>query len=562
MLNLAFRSLVVLGILWGMVFAIGVMALHASGLEGPAALTLGVAFAVAIGLGQYLISPYIVQWVYKINWLPMDAVDAKMAEAVREVCRQRRMREPRFGIIEDGNPNAFTFGHHPNNARIVVTRGLVDLCDPEEREAVVMHEMGHIVHWDFVVMTIAATVPLVLYMIYRFALMSGRGRDRGGGAIVLVGLAAFVFYIISQYVVLFLSRVREYYADHFSAATMRNPNALSTALVKIAYGLARAPKEAAAEGNEERVSAQAIAVSGGLKSMGIFDPGFGASLALAAAGSFARADQACDDACTVRAMRWDIWNPWALVCEISSSHPLPAKRIRALGRLCGQYGLRPAYDIPERAPESYWDEFLTDVLAAYLPLIGLLAGIGVAFGLGIVGGLDSGEANMLLAPLGAVLSGLALGMFFRVLYAYPRRGFPERKVVDLVGEVKVSKVRSLPATLTGNIIGRGIPGLYWSEDLVMQDDTGFMVCDYRQPLRILEVLFGLFRAESFIGKSVIATGWYRRFPRPYLELWQVRLPNGEVHTCHNWALAFYGTLLFSLVGIGLLMFGLILQTGA
>ncbi len=261
-------------------------------------------------------------------------------------------------------------------------------------------------------------------------------------------------------------------------------------------------------------------------------------------------------------MRWDVWNPWALVCEISSSHPLPAKRIRALGTLAEQMGQRPLYEVPSKAPEGYWDEFLMDLLAQYLPFFGLLAGIAVSFGLGIVKGFDTGEGNLLLAPLSAIVTGWALGAFLRVLYKYPTKGFPARKVTHLVGEVKVSQIRSLPATLEGTVIGRGIPGLYWSEDLVIQDDTGFMVMDYRQPLRIFEFLFGLFRAESFEGQKVTASGWYRRYPRPFLELWQVKLPNGQTHTCHNWALSFYGSLLATLVGLGLLCLGLILQMGA
>ncbi len=105
---------------------------------------------------------------------------------------------------------------------------------------------------------------------------------------------------------------------------------------------------------------------------------------------------------------------------------------------------------------------------------------------------------------------------------------------------------------------RGIPGLYWSEDLVLQDDSGFMVLDYRQPLGILEFLFGLFRAQSFVGQQVTATGWYRRFPRPYLELWQVGLPDGTTHTCHNWALTFYGSLLLTFIGLLVTLSGLII----
>jgi Zn-dependent protease with chaperone function len=565
MLNLAFRSVMVLGILWGMVFAVGVAALYATGMEGPGALAAGITFTLVIAALQFALSPYIIQWIYKVRWVPASSVDPAMAEAIGEACRHHRLREPRFGVIEDGNPNAFTFGHWPGDARMVVTRGLIDMCDAEERKAVVLHEMGHIVHWDFVVMTVAAVVPMILYIIYRFGIRAGRGSKRDGGAVVLVAITAYVCYIISQYVVLFLSRVREYYADRYSATVLRNPNALSTALVKIAYGLAKAakaPDEVDEKGRKKEPSMRSLALNGGLRSMGIFDPGQGASMALAAASGYSEASHTFDAATTVKAMRWDLWNPWALVCELSSSHPLPAKRIRALADLSHRQGQTPALELPDKAPEGYWDEFAQDVLAQYLPLWGLLAGVGTAFGLGIVRGFDSGEVGLLLAPIGAIVAGWALGAFLRVLYAYPKERFPERKVDDLVGEVKVSQIRSRPATLRGRIIGRGIPGLYWSEDLVIQDGTGFMVMDYRQPVRILETLFGLFRADGFVGQDVEVRGWYRRFPRPYLELWQVRLPDGTVNTCHNWGMAFYGSLLFLALGLAATVFGLILQMGA
>ena len=560
MANLAFRSIAVLGILWGMVFGVAVVGLYLSDFGGPAAFGIGAAIAVVIAVLQYVISPFIIQWIYKIKWTTMDAVDPELASAVREECHKRAMKEPRFGIIEDGNPNAFTFGHYPGNARVVVTRGLVDLCDSQERKAVALHELGHIVHWDFVVMTIAATVPLILYMAYRFLLYGGRGRRNGGGAAMLVGIAALVFYWISQYIVLFLSRVREYYADQFAAQASNNPNAMANALVKIGYGLAKAQDAAAEEeeGGKRRATAQSMAASGGLKAMGIFDPAFGASMALAAAGTSSRIGEGHDAETTQKAMRWDIWNPWALVCELSSSHPLPAKRIRALDKMAERAGQKPVYALPDKPPESYWDEFFTDVLINYLPLLGLLVGAGVAVGLSMS---LSGGGAALMAPIGAVVTGVALGSFLRVRFMYPKRHFPDNEISNLVGEVKVSKIRSIPATLRGKVIGRGIPGLYWSEDLVVQDESGFMVMDYRQPIGLLTFLFGLFRAESFVGQQVVATGWYRRFPRPYLELWQVRLPNGDVHTCHNWAVAHFGSLIFTVIGIGLFLLGLIGQMG-
>lgn len=78
---------------------------------------------------------------------------------------------------------------------------------------------------------------------------------------------------------------------------------------------------------------------------------------------------------------------------------------------------------------------------------------------------------------------LRLFALVRATRSYPQGRFPERSVASLVTEMKVSGVRSAPCTLKGKIIGRGVPGLFWSEDLVIQDDTGFVVLDYRPHTR-------------------------------------------------------------------------------
>jgi heat shock protein HtpX len=544
-LNLAFRSFVVLGILFGLLFAVLVGALYAADLPTATALPLALGLAIGMSALQFAISPVILQWILKINWVAPEMVSPRLASRLREMCLEQRLPVPRFGIIEDGNPNAFCFGHWPSDARLVLTRGLVEMCDEDETAAVIGHELGHIAHWDFVVMTVAATVPLVLYVIYRFGFRV-RGRGKAGDAAFLVAAGAFIAYIISEYVVLFLSRVREYYADQFSATVTRNPNALASALVKIAYGLARTQPAVA----DKKQAQASLVAAGGAKMMGIFDPKYCSSMALAAAGGYQASTQSYDRQTTLNAMRWDLWNPWAMIAELSSSHPLPAKRLRHLDGLATTMGQRPAYDLPDRQPESYWDEFATDLFVNYLPVLGLLLGGGGALA---VAGVKE-ESWWLVGA--AALAGWALCNLIRLGFAYPKGSFPSSQVSDLVGEVKVSQIRCKPATLRGKVIGRGIPGLYWSDDLVVHDGSGFMTFDYRQPLTILEFLFGLFRAESFVGQDVVARGWYRRYPVPYFELWKVQLPDGTTHTCHNWAAKFWGTMLALVVAAFGVLFGI------
>ncbi len=534
MARLALHSFLTLGLLFGLAFAVMVALMFVLG----APLSLAVAGAIILSALHYLVAPYLIQWFHNIEWMAPEAVDPGIASLIRSVCHQRRISEPRFGLIRDGNPNAFTFGHYPGNARVVVTTGLLEVCNDEERRAVVAHEMGHIVHWDFVVMTIAATVPLVLYMIYRFGIRAGSGRRKGGAVVLLVALGAFIAYVISEYIVLLLSRVREYYADEFSAETVHDPNALATGLVKIAYGLARSrPPE---EKEEQLVPATAS-----LKPFGIFDATFGKSMAVATAGAYGLAgDDVATSERAVNAMRWDLWNPWAFFMELRSTHPLPAKRIRALARIAERMGQPPAYRVPERPPESYWDEFGVDLLVNALPPIGLL--------MGIAGGIGLGFAQaMPVTGVAIIVMGLGVGMLVKLALTYPRGRFEERRVADLVGEVKVSAIRPIPARLEGQVIGRGIPGLYWGDDLVLQDESGFILLQYRQPIGFLEFLFGLFRAEGFIGQRITVEGWYRRAPVPYLELWKAYLPNGDTHTSHNWGVAL--ALAIFLSGGGLLV---------
>ncbi|MFO0172290.1 MAG: M48 family metalloprotease, partial [Aphanizomenon sp.] len=127
----------------------------------------------------------------------------------------------------------------PNSARLVVSQGLFTYLDDDEVATVYAHELGHIVHWDFAVMTVASTLVQICYLIYstvrRFT--SGGNDNKIKDALKTAGFVAYIFYIIGTYLLLYLSRTREYFADHFAAETTGNPNGLSRALVKIAYGI-------------------------------------------------------------------------------------------------------------------------------------------------------------------------------------------------------------------------------------------------------------------------------------------------------------------------------------
>jgi heat shock protein HtpX len=528
MINLFLRSALVLALLFGLLFAIGMAVVVYVDLPASTA----VIFALLVLLLQYLLGPAILQIIYKIEWREAESFDPQLAAFITRVTTERNIPKPRFGVIRDGNPNAFTFGHYPGNARLVVTTGLLDLLNPEERQSVVAHELGHIAHWDFVVMTMAAAVPLLLYVIYITTRSGGKRKSKAGDYAALIGIISYFAYIVSQYIVLLLSRVREYYADQFAGEQTRNPDALSSALVKIAYGLARAP-----QGEDKKDDARMVAG----RAFGIFDPKVAQTLALTSAGSGAVSTASMESA-----MKWDLWNPWAGLFELSSSHPLPAKRIRALERQSKAYNQVPRFSFRAEQPESFWDEFLVDVVINSLPLLAFLVGLGIIFVQGLVFGIS-------FDLLGVLVLIVSAAWWLKRRFSYRHTFDDQREINSLIGEVKVSRIRSIPCTIRGKIIGRGVPGLFYSEDLVLQDDTGFIILDYRQPIRLLEFIFGWVKAEKLIGLRGEAVGWYRRAPKPYFEMRHLTLENGERVTSYVYPVTQFFVYVGILIGVLLIL---------
>lgn len=534
-MSLASRSALVLSLLFGLVFAIGAAVLWTTG----APVWIALVFALAITGLQYAIGPLIIQWIFRIEWCAPEAVAPGFAAWLTETCAARGIPVPRVGVIPDGRPNAFTFGHTPGNARLVVTRGLVDVLSEEELHAVAAHELGHIRNWDFVVMTVASAVPLMLYMLYTFT----RKRDsRDSGYVWIVGIAAYVAYIASQYIVLILSRVREYFADDFSAQTTRDPNALASALVTIAYGLARTPittpepdAETGKRKGKGKRAAKPMDWAGAAAPLGVSNSRMAMPFAAAtcdAEGNFSLENMQ-------RAMRWELVNPWARLYEIGSTHPLAARRISALERCCTRLGQPCRYPVTSAGGAPYTGSFPRELLMTALPYLGIAAGVAAAASSVMQGALQS---------LGwiAILGGA--GWLARLAFEYPS-GARQASIVSLLGEVDVSHIRSIPVEVRGRIVGRGVPGLFFSEDLVLQDDEGFVTIDYRQPFGLWEFLFAAFRADRFIGKSATVRGWYRRSPMPFVEVREIEVEGERTVRCYHYPAKYAGALLVIAAGL-------------
>jgi len=550
--GLAVTSLFAL--MYAVVFVIGVWFLPSS-IWG---LIIMIAITVGMVLLQYGISPLIVGWLYRIDWIPYEQFAVKfphLAESLNKVVSFRGIKMPRLGIIHDLNPNAFTFGWTKNSARVVLTDGILKYLNKKEQNAVFSHELGHVVHSDFILMTVVFAIPLLLLTVARWAYYASYFSRRGDSdeasylriALIAIAVLSYVSYYLSYLISLIVSRIREYYADEHSAEVLEDPNPLATGLVKIAYGLL-------VDGNiEERKKSRVRALRG----LGIFDPSAAKGLGIISVGT----TQTLSMEAIQKAAAWDLYNPWAKYYQAFSTHPLPAKRIMRLNMLCDIYGIKPELDFSdakrlkeEQAGKSMWDEFLADIFMKSLPTLVfiVLLGISIVWIFDLVGFYDITFLNPVYANMWLVWAiGFYIIGFMSIIktgYMY-KGGFEDKKVLDLVTNVKVSPIRCIPAYIEGKIVGKGIPGYYFSEDMYFQDDTGLMYVDYRFGIGIVDLIFSLRSVNRLIGQRVRIKGWYRRGPSPYIQVDTIWSESGKRHRNYSKAFRYVWAVLAFILGI-------------
>jgi hypothetical protein len=330
-----------------------------------------------------------------------------------------------------------------------------------------------------------------------------------------------------------LNRTREYGADHFSAEVTREPSVLSSALVKIGYGMVRERSQATRlvkEGSKEekKDGKRALQFGHSLSLMGIAAASGGDAMVLAGMGS-------ADPALAAKVMRWDLVNPWARFYELGSTHPLTALRVKALNREAQSFGQTGEYPLPADA-RTRWTGFAAEFTVWAAPL---LCGFVILSYLWV--GRDLAQFG-LVAPdgfLGGML--MALGVTWAARIAYRYRGvFQAANVGELLEDMAVSQMRPRAVELKGQVIGHGIPGAVWSADLVLKDETGLMFLYYRSSLPFGRLYFAVKNADRLVGDTVTVRGWYRRGLRPYVEISRIEGDTVEARSASAPATLFGG----------------------
>jgi Zn-dependent protease with chaperone function len=513
-MKLALASIFTLGILFAFLLAIIAGVLYALRIIEIWFLII---FTAVIFFLQWLLSPYIsdiiFQWLYKLKWIGIEGLekkDKKVADFIKETCRKNKIKIPKIGFIDDDNPQSFCYGSAAFNARLIFTEGIFTYLDTEERKAVFGHELGHIVHRDFIIMTLAAFLVALLYHVSQVLLRAKEDRERGKAAII--GVVAYIFYLIGTYVLLFLSRIREYFADEFSVKATNNSDALASALIKIAYGIIARPDEK-----------RQVELMQGTRTLGIMD--------FKAAKGIGLTYLAC-----LKLKSWepiqktflfDLKNPWAFIYELNSSHPLVAKRIRRIEKIKDVKAFD--FDKIEKYPidrKRLYTTFFKDIFFEFLPLFFfvLFSAFSVLLFLKLI------TLPLTLIHLFSIFFiGLGLSIVAKTLYRYSVALPKKSNILELMGDVYASPIRGTLVELDGKIVGRGIPGLILSEDMMFQDKTGLIYLNYEGLIPFFSnLVFAIFKLEKLVGKSCKVFGWFIRGLSPRIELKTILTEGKEI----------------------------------
>ena len=288
-------------------------------LTGTFNLTWLILFVVGFNILQWLISPYLVDAIYRVRPISRSN-NPRLYNIVKELSKKSGIKMPRLMLARIPIPNAFAYGSPIAGNRVAVTEGLMKTLEMEEVEAIIGHELGHLKHRDVQVMMFVSILPAIFYFIgYSMILSSMFGGRRGnsGSAAVVIGVVSFLLYWILTLFTLYLSRLREYYADRHSASVVKGGSRkLSEGLAKIVHESRRVKGRAPKSGQLNS-----------FKALFISDPDRAASDAKAMAQT-GIGDQALVDKVLDRKV-----TELDKFLELFSTHPNIVKRLRALQRL-------------------------------------------------------------------------------------------------------------------------------------------------------------------------------------------------------------------------------------
>jgi len=277
-------------------------------------------FIIGFNILQWLIAPYLIDAIYRVRPISQSE-NPELCAKVEQLSQRSGIKTPKLMLARIPIPNAFAYSSPITGTRVAVTEGLMKTLESEEVEAVIGHELGHLKHRDVQVMMFVSILPAIFYFIgYSFifsSMFGGKSRDNSGGAAAIIGIISIFLYWVLTLFTLYLSRLREYYADRHSASIVEDgPRKLSEGLAKIVHESGRMKKRMPKSGQLNSFKARFIS-----------DPDRAVADAKAMA-QFGASDRRLVEEVLQRKVRGI-----DRFLELYSSHPNIVKRLKALQRL-------------------------------------------------------------------------------------------------------------------------------------------------------------------------------------------------------------------------------------
>ena len=276
---------------------------------------------VIFNIIQWLIAPYLIDAMYRVKEVKASE-DPALHEIVERLSKKSRIKTPKLMKAKMPIPNAFAYGSPIAGSRVAVTTGLLETLETEEVEAVIGHELGHLKHRDVQVMMFVSILPAIFYFIGYSMLLSSMfsrrdTRDSGGAAVIGI-ISIFIYWVLTLFT-LYLSRIREYFADRHSASIVEDgPRKLSEGLAKIVNST-----------NRVKRSRRDTSGSNSFKALFISDPDRSEldSAALRQFGGGMGDRKLVENVLRRKVTSFD------RIMEVFSTHPNIVKRLRALQEL-------------------------------------------------------------------------------------------------------------------------------------------------------------------------------------------------------------------------------------
>ncbi|MGA9750934.1 MAG: zinc metalloprotease HtpX [Acidobacteriota bacterium] len=225
-----------------------VLMLIGGAVAGRTGIAVALLISLAINFFSYWFSDRMVLAAYHAKELS-EAEAPRVHAIVAQLSQTAHIPKPKIYRIPDDSPNAFATGRNPQHAVVAVTDGAMQLLDEEELKGVLGHELGHVIHRDILIGTVAAAIAsaiMFIASIARWGLIfggyGGRNRDEGNPLALLV--AAIVAPLAALLIQMAISRSREYGADEEGAHLAGNPYGLANALKKLQTASMRVPLQA------------------------------------------------------------------------------------------------------------------------------------------------------------------------------------------------------------------------------------------------------------------------------------------------------------------------------